>query len=279
MKRLAILVLLSIWGCFCALEIAEALPFQLGLLAGDTQLGEVAQAAYDWATANYPTTLLIPDGAGQFQTAERRARLLTEFGVLWFHYSATNALPDVFQTDGTKQAVMEYLQAGGTLFVTALALHYAFDLGIQADVEPRVFNPLGKDPPEIGIVPPPEAADHPIFDGFDTSGPIFLCSMAQDGFTSDFMNSGDLEGQLLATKTRGGGAGVGERPMVEFDVGQGKLITLGHHNAVYTDAKSTEGENLRQLTANVLNYLSEHSAFAPVEPVGKLTALWAEIRE
>ncbi|MDE0020952.1 MAG: hypothetical protein OXT69_06185 [Candidatus Poribacteria bacterium] len=55
-------------------------------------------------------------------------------------------------------------------------------------------------------------------------------------------------------------------------------MTLGHHNAVYSDADSNEGENLRQLTANILAYLAENSAFFSVEPGGKLSLVWGALK-
>ncbi len=85
-------------------------------------------------------------------------------------------------------------------------------------------------------------------------------------------------GTILGTKTRGGGAGGGERPLVEYDVQDGKIITLGHHNGVYTDNKSEESDNLRMLTKNILNYLADNSAFLSVQPKGKLTTKWGRLK-
>ncbi len=128
-------------------------------------------------------------------------------------------------------------------------------------------------------MPTDDAKNHPVFKGFDTDGPIFLTSMDQAGFSSDFHNFGATSpgGKILGTKTRGGGAGGGERSFVEYDAKDGKIITLGHHNGVYTDTKSAEGDNLRKLTMNVFNYLAENSAFLAVEPDGKLTTTWGGI--
>lgn len=258
---------------------AQAVLIRLGLLASDENLGEVAQAAYDWAGKNYATTLLIADGKGSFRDSKGNKRSLNDFAVLWWHYSQTQNLPDVFLTDETKGAIKGYVESGGGLFLTALAVHYTFDIGILK-TKPRVFSPLGKNPPEIGVLPTEKGKTHPIFAGLDTSKPIFFCSMAQNGFTSDFMNVPELQdvGTILATKTRGGGPGAGERPVVEFDVGKGKIITLGHHNAIYTDKKSKESENLRKVTANIIEYLAANSAFLPVEPRDKLAVTWGRLK-
>ena len=62
-------------------------------------------------------------------------------------------------------------------------------------------------------------------------------------------------------------------------VDKGKILTLGHHNGVYTDKKSKEGDNLRKLTKNVLVYLAENSEFLAVESANKLTTAWAKLKK
>ena len=262
----------------CVIMPAYSAEVTVGLLAGSVKLGEVEEAAYAWAQDNFKTTPLLVDKSGNFKNAGT-ALQIEEFAVLWLFYTETNTLPEPFLTDATQKAILGYVEAGGSLYLSALALRYVFELDIEQGGDPRVFMPLGKDPPEIGIVPTADGKNHPVFEGFDTSKPIYLTSMAQAGFTSDFFNFGkDPEGTILGTKTRGGGAGGGERPFVEYEVGDGTIITLGHHNGVYTDAKSKEGDNLRNLTTNVLNYLGENSAFFAVEPNGKLAITWGDLK-
>ncbi len=262
----------------CVIIPAYSAEVTVGLLAGSPKLGEVEEAAYAWAKDNFKTTSLLVDKSGNFKDAGT-ALPIEEFAVLWLFYTETNTLPEPFLTDTTQKAILDYVEAGGSLYLSALALRYVFELNIEKGGDPRVFMPLGKEPPEIGIVPTADGKNHPVFEGFDTSKPIYLTSMAQAGFTSDFFNFGkDPEGTILGTKTRGGGAGGGERPFVEYEVGDGIIITLGHHNGVYTDAKSKEGDNLRNLTANVLNYLGENSAFFAVEPNGKLATTWGDLK-
>ena len=262
----------------CVIMPAYSADVTIGLLAGNNKLGEVEEAAYTWAKDTFKTTTLLVDKSGNFKNAGT-ALQPEEFAVLWLFYTETNTLPEPFLTDATKKAILDYVEAGGGLYLSALALRYVFELDVDKGGDPRVFMPLGKDPPEIGVVPTADGKNHPVFEGFDTSKPVYLTSMAQAGFTSDFFNFGkDPEGTILGTKTRGGGAGGGERPFVEYEVGDGLLITLGHHNGVYTDAKSEESDNLRKLTANVLNYLGENSAFFSVEPNGKLATTWGDLK-
>ena len=264
----------------CAIVPAYSAEVTVGLLAGSNKLGEVEEAAYAWAKANFKTTTLLVDKSGKFKNDGGTALQPEQFAVLWMFYTETNTLPEPFLADATIKSILDYVEAGGGVFLSALALRYVVELGVEKGGDPRVFGPLGKDPPEIGVVPTADGKNHPIFKGFDTSKPVYLTSMAQVGFTSDFHNFGgtDPEGTILGTKTRGGGAGGGERPFVEYEVGDGIIITLGHHNGVYTDAKSEEGGNLRKLTTNVLNYLGENSAFFAVEPNGKLATTWGDLK-
>lgn len=279
MERLAkILCLIGLIMLFSWASLATASVIELGLLTADGQTDEVAEAAYDWASSNFSATYLTVSDTGNFEDDKGNSKSPDSYAVLWLHYSAANTLPASFLTDETLDAVNDYLESGGTMFLTAMGLHYAFDLEVETGGEPRNFSPLGKDPPEIGVMPTAEGASHPIFAGFDTSEPVYLCSMAQDGHTADFMPVGEVSGVLLATKTRGGGAGAGEKPMVEFDVGDGKIITLGHHNPVYTDDSSDEGDNLRKLTENIINYLAENSAFLAVGYSGKAAVTWGSIK-
>lgn len=263
----------------CAVVPVYSADVTVGLLAGSNKLGEVEEAAYAWAEDNFKTTTLLVDKSGNFKNNSGTALQPEQFAVLWMFYTETNTLPEPFLAAPTVKEILGYVEAGGGVFLSALALRYVFELDVEGGGDPRVFGPLGKDPPEIGVLPTADGKNHPVFEGFDTSKPVFLTSMQQDGFTSDFFNFGqDPEGTILGTKTRGGGAGGGERPFVEYEVGDGIIITLGHHNGVYTDAKSKEGTNLRDLTTNVLNYLGENSAFFAVEPNGKLATTWGNLK-
>ena len=273
-RCLCLTLLVSAWG----IVPAYSADVTVGLLAGSNNLGEVEEAAYEWAEDNFQTKTLLIDKSGNFKSGAT-AMQPEAFAVLWMFYTETNTLPDAFLADATKKTILDYVESGGGVFLSALALRYVFELGVEDGGDPRIFQPLGKDPPEIGVIPTADGKNHPVFEGFDTSKPVFLTSMQQDGFTADFFNLGaDPEGAILGTKTRGGGAGGGERPFVEYEVGDGVIITLGHHNGVYTDAKSEEGQNLRKLTANVLNYLGENSAFFAVEPSGKLATTWGDLK-
>ena len=283
MKRIAIVCAALIGAIGGTAAVTAGAPawgaeFTLGFLTdGGDFADDVAQAAHDWAAERLSADRLAADGNGGF-TRGGAAQTLDQYAALWMHHSASNATPDAFRSAETVAAVLEYLDAGGALFLSAQAVRYAADLEVESNGVPRVFQPLGKGPPEIGVRAAEEQENHPIFAGFDAGEPIYLCSMDQPGFTADFHGFGGLDGTLIATKTRGGGAGAGERPIVEYHVGSGRIMTLGHHNAVYTDDQSDEGGNLRQLTENILGYLAENSAFFSVDPSGKMSVVWGGLK-
>ena len=235
---------------------------------------------YNWADEHYPTTILVAGNDGTFKNSSGNAQNLDQFAMLWFFYTETNTLPPAFLEGSTKESILDYVEAGGGLFLSALALRYVADIGVEEGGIPRRISPLSKGNGQIGVLPTDDAKNHPVYKGFDTSKHVFITVMAQAGFSADFHNlkAAPPSGLILGTKTLNGGAGAGERPFVEYDVEDGKIITLGHHNGVYTDTKSPESDNLRKLTTNVLNYLGENSAFFAVDPNGKLTTTWGSIK-
>lgn len=273
---LSILILISV----VVVLPAYSVEVTVGLLAGNNDLGVVEEAAYEWAEDNFQSTILIADESGKFRNTSGTAIKLDQFAVLWLFHTQTNKLQVPFYATPTQKAIYNYIDSGGGIFLSAVALSYVIDLGIEKGGKARFFQPLGKGPPKIGIMPTNEFKDHQVYEGFDTSKPIFLTSMAQNGFTADFINFKEIPpaGDILGTKTRGGGAGGGERPFVEYESGDGKIITLGHHNGVYTDTKSAESDNLRKLTMNVLNYLGENSTFFSVDPNWKLATTWGKLK-
>lgn len=183
-RNLFILMLITVVSTLPAYSV----DVTVGLLAGSNDLGEVEEAAYNWANDNYPSTILVADNSGTFKTNGGGTKKLDQYAVLWLFYTETNQLPAPFLADATKNAILDYVESGGSLFLSALGLRYIMDMGVDDGGNVRVFQPLGKGPPEIGVKPTDEAKNHPVYKGFDTAKPIFLTSMDQAGFTADFIN-------------------------------------------------------------------------------------------
>jgi len=250
--------------CFAIHFSVAAQSIKLGFLSDNTDLEPVAKGAYELAVQNYQTTLIIAEKGGKFTDSKGGSHALTEFPVLWYHHSVSGTIPESFVDAGTTGAVRDYVTQGGTMFLTAVALRYVFNLGIEP-IEPRVFGPLGKPDRGINAV----EKDHPIFEGLDTSKLIVLCDIDQPGSTSDFWNIDAGPSATVLAKTGK------ESQLAEYTVGAGKIIVLGHHSPAYTDGGS---ENLKTLTTNIIQYLASYSVISSVDASGKFTATWAGIK-
>ena len=146
---LCLTLLVSAWF----VSSAHSADVTVGLLAGSNNLGEVEEAAYEWAADNFQAKTLLVDKLGNFKSNGGTAMQPEAFSVLWMFYTETNTLPDPFLADATKKAVLNYVEAGGGVFLSALALRYVMELDVEKGGDPRVFGPLGKEPPEIGVIP------------------------------------------------------------------------------------------------------------------------------
>ena len=132
-------------------------------------------------------------------------------------------------TEKTRQDLLAYLEEGGSLLLSGAAGRLLNDLAI----EPTPLRVLG--PTEAafltGIRVGPEHRSHPAFAGLDTTKPILLTSLGGNAL-ADFLRHAGPHGQLLAE----GNAGQGERPLVEYSVGRGRVIFVGWRLPDFTTA-------------------------------------------
>ena len=77
-RCLCLTVLVSV----CAIVPAYSADVTVGLLAGSNKLGEVEEAAYEWAEDNFKTTTLLVDKSGNFKNAGGTALQPEQFAVL-----------------------------------------------------------------------------------------------------------------------------------------------------------------------------------------------------
>ena len=91
---------------------------------------------------------------------------------------------------------------------------------------------------------------HPAFAGLDIRRPIPLTSRGCNAL-ADFYGTAGPHGELLAN-----GGGAGERPLVEYRVGEGRVIFVGWRLADFTTTADAYRPNLERLFTNLLGYLS-----------------------
>jgi hypothetical protein len=219
-------------------------------------------AAFAFAKSVGETTRLRPADGGGWQTAGDEVRAPEEFDVVWYHEGDDSGAASL--TEKSRQDLLAYVEEGGSLLLSGAAGRLLNDLAI----EPTPLRVLG--PTEAafltGIRVGPKHRTHPAFAGLDTTKPILLTSLGGNAL-ADFYGTPGPHGQLLAE----GSAGQGERPLVEYSVGRGRVIFVGWRLPDFTTAGDPHRPNLERLFRNLLGHLAQGNTNRArmVRPAGK----------
>jgi hypothetical protein len=189
---------------------------------------------------------LRPTNAGAWQDADGRLHAPEEFDVMWYHQGDD---PGAALGQAAGNDLLAYLEGGGTLLLSGAAGRLLNDVAIESS-SLRLAGPTSV-AFLSGIHVREKHRSHPIFAGFDTTRPILLTTVGGSAL-ADFYSSGAPHGQLLGDGT----AGQGERPLVEYTVGAGRVIFIGWRLADFTTAGDTYRANLERLFGNMLRYLA-----------------------
>ncbi|MEI6503263.1 MAG: hypothetical protein WCP21_19805, partial [Armatimonadota bacterium] len=248
----------SIWGSLLgAILILTALlgPFAAGAAAlhvgfvDPSAPGEMPRrnaAAFAWVQTRGTATRLQPLPGGGWQVVGGRVCAPEEFDVLWYH-EAEN--PSVQFTPAANDDLLWYLKSGGTLLLSGVAGHLLNDLGLES-TPLRLLSPSSS-AYVSGLLVPQSQRSHPAFAGLDTSRPVLLTSFGGNAL-ADFYGTAGPHGTLLAD----GNVSVGERPVVEYTVGEGRVIMVGWRLADFTTAGDVYRSNLEHFFSNLLGYLA-----------------------
>lgn len=204
-------------------------------------------AAFDFAATQGNSVRVRPVPEGGWQDATGQWTAPEEFDVLWFHQAddpAAAILPETAVAD-----LYEYLELGGVLLVSGAAGRLVNDLGIEP-TSVRVLGPTSA-PYLTGIQVTEQHRQHPAFAGLDTSQFIPLTTLGGNAL-ADFYGTAGPHGDLLAE----GNAGVGERPLVEYQLGAGRVIFVGWRLPDFTTSTDPHRANLERLFVNLLRYLA-----------------------
>jgi len=254
---------------FAVLAFSPLSPVQAGTRVGfvDPTLPEAPArrdaAALAFAKTQGEVTRLRPLPDGGWQGDDKLVHAPEEFDVLWYNEAERGTISLGERADGD---LLLYLQNGGTLLLSGAASALVNDLGI----EPTPMRVLG--PTEAayasGFLVQPKCRSHPGFAGFDTSKPVLLSTVGGNAL-ADFYGTAGPHGDLLA----GGNAGVGERAVVEYTVGAGRVILVGWRLADFTTSQDKYRPNLERFYGNLLHYLAGRSTNHAqiVRPPGKAT--------
>ncbi len=214
-----------------------------------------ARAALDLCKRVAETSVLIPGGDGSFRDREGSVVAVGGFPVLWFHQGDHTRQDGPVYSTSTLRVLEAYVRAGGGLFLSGSALSMVELLGVEP-VSPRRGGP-GSDSVQAALVP--LIPGHPVFRGLG-SGIIPVSSAGYPAF-SDFHASGGPAGGMLLARSPSGS----ENPLVEYALGQGRIIAMGWRLPHYANQANRYRGNLETLTANILAYLGDSQAWRDVK--------------
>ena len=195
--------------------------------------------------------VLVPSD-GKFVDGQGQDVPLDRFQVLWYHEGDTSH-PTAVHGARTFPMLRKFVTSGGRLFLSGAGLAVVHTMGIEP-ASPRRGNG-GQDAYFAQLIA--VETQHPIFRGLSSGGALDAAPIpiTDAGFPAyaDFAGSGGpTTGMLLARANCGD-----ENPLVEYQLGQGRVIVLGWRLPHYSHASNAHRANLERLTGNILNYLGD----------------------
>jgi len=234
----------------------------------DEDLGPEARAAFRFAKEAADATRIRTAGQGRFLDEDGKAVSLDRFRVIWLHQGDATRLAIAEDVAGL-DALRRFVAEGRGLFLSGAALALVHPLGIEP-ARPRLGGP-GRDAYVAGIIP--VATGHPIFEGLEAEGialdesvggnprefSLRITDAGLPGF-ADFQGSGGPRGGHLLARA----ASSEENPLVEYALGEGRVMAMGWRLAHYAHEKNAYRSNLERLTRNILLYLGDERRWAPI---------------
>jgi hypothetical protein len=264
-------------------HFSSSASIRLAFLEAEDEVPAEDESEYRWAQENYNATLIHPAGAGKFKDDKGNAVRLGDFQVVWWHRANDQTIPDVFLDPATMDAFMSFVENGGSLFLSQVAFHYVFDLGLES-LEPRWCAP-NVDHAVSGIIAAPDQEEHPVFAGFEDMGEDPAVGFNIDCYGHDNMcdfhpNGPPAEGTVLGMAYQEphpqSWFGV-VCPLCEYKVGSGIIVISGWRFTVFRSGdEGCEYHDLMvKLHENIMDYLG---ALAAVNSEGKLAATWGDVK-
>jgi hypothetical protein len=265
-------------------HFAASAGFRLAFLEAEDKVPVEDEPEYNWAKENYNATLIHPAGAGEFKDDKGNPVRLEDFQVVWWHRANTNTIPPVFLEKAMMDAFLSFVEGGGSLFLSQVAFHYVFDLGLES-LEPRWCGP-NVDHAVSGIIAAPGQEEHPAFAGFKEMGAdpaegFNIDCYGHDNMCDFYPNGPPKEGIVIGMAYQEPHPQVwfGQVcPLTEYHVGDGTILISGWRFTVFRsgDEDCKHHDKMVKLHENIMSYMGE---LAPVESRGKLPATWGMIRK
>jgi formylglycine-generating enzyme required for sulfatase activity len=264
MKRFVIR--LSCWFALAAViaalaprELQAAGPVGFLLDTPADRLGPEARAAWELAGRLGPSARVVTSSEGRFRDENGREVSLDSFPVLWFHQGDSGTATGPAYSPITIVKLRRYVSEGHGLLLSGAALGMVRQLGLEPFSPRRAGSGVGFF--LAGLVP--IDAGHPAFQGLSGSTgwgqSTFLCNDSGHAAFSDFQGKRALSGMVLAHANSSS-----ENPLVEYELGKGRVIVLGWRVPRYAYPSNPHRANLERLTGNLLGYLGAESSWRKV---------------
>jgi len=241
-----------------ASNFAMAEPARVAFLAAEASLREMGphnRSAWESAQALGDATLLLAGATDGFVDTTGAVRDLADFDVLWYHQGDAIGYTSLFAGPGLT-AIRGFAEKGGGVLLSGGALAMVAHLGLETEVRAQRRNLEHFRDPAAMV---PVERSHPIFAGLREEVGLVWLSRGGCRAVADFYWGGPSEGMLLANTP----AGV-QRPLVEYTLGNGRVIVFGWLWPDYADRQSPYRANLLKLTSNLLAYLATPASWCPV---------------
>ena len=268
----------------CVSPAVFGASYNVAFLEAEDEVPVEDESEYNWAKNNYNASLIFLSSAGKFEEENGNSVKLDKYHVVWWHRASSADIPKDFLEKATMDAFLDFVKGGGSLFLSQVALHYVFDLGLEP-LDPRFCAP-NADHASCGIIAAPRQETHPVFAGFKAMGldPANGFNINCYGHDSmcDFYPNGPAQGGDvigMAYQEPHPAAWFGQvTPLVEYKVGDGIIIVSGWRFTVFrsVDEGCEFDEAMIKLHENIMDYLGTS---ASVDAKGKLPSQWGIIKE
>ncbi len=231
----------------------------VGLLVAHSsadQWGAEARAACNLGKQLTAATVIVPAAKGKFVDESGAEVSLDRFRVVWYHQGDSVDTPGPIYDAKTIEALRGYVDSGHGLLLSGAALALTNTLGVEP-LNPRRGGP-GNDRSTAALVP--VQREHPIFAGLRFDGGAARISNTGHPAFADFHASGGPTGGMLLARTPSGS----ENPLVEYELGKGRIIAMGWRLPHYSNAENDSRDNLERLTKNILAYLGDRKQWQKV---------------
>ncbi|NQT39075.1 MAG: hypothetical protein HQ581_16370, partial [Planctomycetes bacterium] len=220
------------------------------------KLGAEGTAAWQLARTSAGASAVIARGDGTFVDLQGKPVKLETFSVLWYHQGDSVAQTGPVYDAKTLASLRKYVEDGGGLYLSGAALAMVRTLNIEP-VSPRLGGP-GSDASGAALVP--VQTKHPVFGGLGTAGRTVPLSDTGHPAFADFHGSGGPSRGMLLARSPGGS----ENPLVEYELGKGRIIAMGWRLPHYSNAANPHRANLERLTTNIFAYLGDNKQWRKV---------------